>query len=117
MPIEVVRAFAILKKAAAFTNRDLGVLAPEKADLIAKVCDEILAGKLDDEFPLVKDCGIWGDHYSVQMGNMDPDHGRVTGCNTDAIRDLCRGAGMSCDVEAGITLQHRVAPVSEGFLT
>jgi len=53
MPIEVIRAFAILKKAAAYTNRDLGVLSAEKADLIAKVCDEILEGKLDGEFPLV----------------------------------------------------------------
>jgi fumarate hydratase class II len=53
MPIEIIRAFAILKKAAAFTNRDLGVLPTEKADLIARVCDEILAGKLDDQFPLV----------------------------------------------------------------
>ena len=53
MPIEIIRAFAILKKAAAFTNRDLGGLSPEKADLIGKVCDEILAGKLDDQFPLV----------------------------------------------------------------
>ncbi len=53
MPKEIIRAFAILKKAAAFTNRDLGVLTAEKADLIAKVCDEILAGKLDDQFPLV----------------------------------------------------------------
>jgi fumarate hydratase class II len=53
MPIEIIRAFAILKKAAAFTNRDLGVLSAEKAELIGKVCDEILEGKLDDQFPLV----------------------------------------------------------------
>lgn len=53
MPKEIIRAFAILKKAAAYTNRDLGVLTVEKADLIAKVCDEILEGKLDDQFPLV----------------------------------------------------------------
>lgn len=53
MPIEIIRAFAVLKKAAAFTNRDLGVLSAEKAELIGKVCDEILAGKLDDQFPLV----------------------------------------------------------------
>lgn len=53
MPIEIVRAFAILKKAAALTNLELGVIAKEKADLIAKVCDEILEGKLDDQFPLV----------------------------------------------------------------
>lgn len=53
MPIEVIRALAILKKAAAFTNLELGVLPKEKADAIARVCDEILAGKLDDHFPLV----------------------------------------------------------------
>jgi fumarate hydratase class II len=55
MPIEVIRAFAILKKAAALTNKDLGVLPAEKCDLICKVCDEIYEGKLDDQFPLV----IW----------------------------------------------------------
>ncbi len=53
MPIEIIRAFAILKKAAAQTNAELGVLAQEKADTISKVCDEILAGDLDDQFPLV----------------------------------------------------------------
>ena len=55
MPNEIIEAFAYLKKAAAFTNADLGVLTPEKRDLIAKVCDEILAGKLNDQYPLV----IW----------------------------------------------------------
>ncbi|AMQ55579.1 class II fumarate hydratase [Algoriphagus sanaruensis] len=55
MPIEIVRAFAILKKAAALTNAELGVLTQDKAEIIAQVCDEILAGKLDDQFPLV----IW----------------------------------------------------------
>jgi len=53
MPIEVIRAFAYLKKAAAITNQEAGVLPKEKADMIGKVCDEILAGKLDDYFPLV----------------------------------------------------------------
>jgi len=53
IPTEIIRAFAILKKAAAFTNVDAGVLSVEKRDLIAKVCDEISAGKLDDQFPLV----------------------------------------------------------------
>ncbi|MBU6203937.1 MAG: class II fumarate hydratase [Bacteroidetes bacterium] len=53
MPREIIRAFAYLKKAAALTNLDLGVLPKEKAELIAKACDEILAGKLDDQFPLV----------------------------------------------------------------
>ena len=53
MPKEIIRAFAYLKKAAAITNFDAGVLPKEKLDLISKVCDEILAGKLDEEFPLV----------------------------------------------------------------
>lgn len=53
MPKEIIDAFAILKKAAALTNQELGVLAPEKAVLIARVCDEILEGKLYDQFPLV----------------------------------------------------------------
>ncbi len=55
MPKEIIRAFAYLKKAAALTNEDLGVLPHDKAEIIAKVCDEILEGKLDDQFPLV----IW----------------------------------------------------------
>lgn len=53
MPKEIIRAFAYLKKAAALTNMDAGVLPKEKAELIGQVCDEILAGKLDDYFPLV----------------------------------------------------------------
>ncbi|MCB0697610.1 MAG: class II fumarate hydratase [Chitinophagaceae bacterium] len=53
MPKEIIRAFAYLKKAAALTNRDLGVLDEEKCRLIGEVCDEILAGKLNDQFPLV----------------------------------------------------------------
>src|SRR5438445_2386695 len=55
MPKEIIYAFAYLKKAAAYANSELGVLPSEKRDLIAKVCDEILDGKLDGEFPLV----IW----------------------------------------------------------
>ena len=55
MPLEVVYGFAYLKKAAAYTNCELGVLSAEKRDLIAQVCDEILEGKHDDQFPLV----IW----------------------------------------------------------
>ncbi len=53
MPKEIIQAFAYLKKAAALTNLDAGVLPQEKANLIAQACDEILAGKLDDQFPLV----------------------------------------------------------------
>ena len=55
MPLEIIYGFAYLKKAAAHANCDLGVLTSEKRDLISKVCDEILDGKLDDQFPLV----IW----------------------------------------------------------
>src|SRR5690606_26059603 len=55
MPQEIIEAFAYLKKAAAYTNAELGVLSGEKRDMIAAVCDEILEGKLEGEFPLV----IW----------------------------------------------------------
>ena len=55
MPHEIIEAFAYLKKAAAYTNAELGVLTNEKRDMIAKVCEEILDGKLNDQFPLV----IW----------------------------------------------------------
>ncbi|GAK97132.1 fumarate hydratase class II [Nonlabens tegetincola] len=55
MPLEIVYGFAYLKKAAAYANCDLGVLAEDKRDLIGQVCDEILEGKHDDQFPLV----IW----------------------------------------------------------
>src|ERR1700742_5159922 len=55
MPKEIIYAFAYLKKAAAEANHDLGVLSKEKKELIGSAADEILAGKLDGEFPLV----IW----------------------------------------------------------
>ena len=55
MPTEIIHAFAYLKKAAAHANHDLGVLSVEKRDLISKVCDEVLTGQHDAEFPLV----IW----------------------------------------------------------
>jgi len=55
MPKEIIEAFAYLKKAAAYTNTDSGILTVEKRDLIARVCEEILEGKLASEFPLV----IW----------------------------------------------------------
>ncbi len=55
MPKPIIKAFSILKKSAAYANYDLGVLPVEKRDAISEVCDEILSGNLDDEFPLV----IW----------------------------------------------------------
>ena len=53
MPKEIIRAFAYLKKAAANTNFEAGILPEDKKNLIGQVCDEILEGKLDDQFPLV----------------------------------------------------------------
>ena len=53
MPKEIIRAFAYLKHAAAITNNEAGILTKKKADLIGKVCKEILEGKLDEYFPLV----------------------------------------------------------------
>ena len=70
MPLEIVYGFAYLKKAAAYTNTDLGVLTEEKRDLIAQVCDEILDGKLDDQFPLV----IWQTGSGTQS-NMNVNEG------------------------------------------
>lgn len=77
MPLEIIHAFAILKKAAALTNKDLGVLTDEKATLIAKVCDEIFEGKLDDEFPLV----IWqtgsGTQSNMNVNEVIANRGHV----------------------------------------
>jgi fumarate hydratase class II len=68
MPKEIIYAFGYLKKAAAMANHELGVLAADKKDMIGVVCDEILAGKLDNEFPLV----IWqtgsGTHHEAYRG-------------------------------------------------
>src|SRR3989339_1605460 len=52
-PRELIRALGILKKAAALTNKELGLLSSEKADLIVKAADEVIDGKLDEHFPLV----------------------------------------------------------------
>lgn len=86
MPKEIIRSFAILKKAAALTNADCDVLSRKKAMLIAKVCDEILEGKLDEEFPLV----VWQTGSGTQS-NMNVNEvvsnraqvligGRLTDC-------------------------------------
>src|SRR3979409_815463 len=77
MPKEIIRAFAYLKKAAALTNFDGGVLPKEKADLIGKVCDEILGGKLDDYFPLV----VWqtgsGTQSNMNVNEVIANRGHV----------------------------------------
>ncbi len=77
MPIEVIRAFAILKKAAAQTNTDLDVLPKAKSQLIAKVCDEILKGQLDEQFPLV----VWqtgsGTQSNMNLNEVIANRGHV----------------------------------------
>jgi fumarate hydratase, class II len=77
MPIEVIYAFAYLKKAAAITNHSLGVLSKEKSDLIGKVCDEILTGSLNEEFPLV----VWqtgsGTQSNMNVNEVVANRGHV----------------------------------------
>ncbi len=77
MPMEIIHAFAILKKAAALTNLDCGVLSKEKASLIAQVCDEILVGKHDDQFPLV----VWqtgsGTQSNMNLNEVIANRGHV----------------------------------------
>ena len=77
MPIELIYGFAILKKAAAYTNAQLGELEDNKRDLIAQVCDEILEGKHDDQFPLV----IWqtgsGTQSNMNVNEVIANRGHV----------------------------------------
>ena len=77
MPIELIYGFAYLKKAAAYTNAELGVLENRKRDLIARVCDEILEGKHDDQFPLV----IWqtgsGTQSNMNVNEVVANRGHV----------------------------------------
>ena len=77
MPKEVIEAFAILKKAAAKTNAELGVLPKKKATLIGKVCDEILKGELADQFPLV----VWqtgsGTQSNMNVNEVIANRGHV----------------------------------------
>ena len=77
MPIEIIRAFAVLKKCAAMTNHELGVLSEGKMKLISQVCDEIVAGDLDDQFPLV----IWqtgsGTQSNMNVNEVIANRGHV----------------------------------------
>ena len=77
MPIELIYGFAYLKKAAAYTNAELGVLEKSKRDLIARVCDEILEGKHNDQFPLV----IWqtgsGTQSNMNVNEVVANRGHV----------------------------------------
>lgn len=90
MPIEVIHAFGYIKKAAAITNYQLGSLAQAKAQLIAQVCDELIAGKLDAQFPLV----IWqtgsGTQTNMNVNEVIAYRGHVLfgGQLTDAVKCL-----------------------------
>lgn len=90
MPKEIIAAFAYLKKAAAITNLELGVLEKEKCDLISQVCDEILNGELNDQFPLV----VWQTGSGTQS-NMNVNeviayraHVLASGSLSDEIKKL-----------------------------
>ena len=86
MPLEIVYGFAYLKKAAAFTNCELGVLAEEKKNLISQVCDEILAGQHDSQFPLV----IWQTGSGTQS-NMNVNE--VIANRAHQLRGMTLGEG------------------------
>jgi fumarate hydratase class II len=77
MPIEIIHAFGFLKKAAAITNHKFGLLSEEKMKIISQVCDEIIAGKLDDQFPLV----IWqtgsGTHTNMNCNEVIANRAHV----------------------------------------
>lgn len=90
MPNEVIEAFAILKMAAARTNAEAGVLSKKKAKLIEKVCNEILKGKLEDQFPLV----VWqtgsGTQSNMNVNEVIANRGHVIagGSLEDEIKEL-----------------------------
>ena len=87
MPFEIIEGFAYLKKAAAYTNFNAGVLSQEKRDLIAAVCDEILEGKHNDQFPLV----IWQTGSGTQS-NMNINEVIANRAHVLAGHDLNEGA-------------------------
>ncbi len=77
MPIEIIHAFGFLKKAAAITNHKFGLLSTDKMEIITQVCDEITAGKLDDQFPLV----VWqtgsGTHTNMNINEVIANRSHV----------------------------------------
>ncbi len=86
MPKEIIHAFGYLKKAAAITNADLGVLAQEKASLIEKACDEVISGQLDEQFPLV----VWQTGSGTQS-NMNCNEVVANRCHVLAGNKLGEG--------------------------
>lgn len=77
MPVEIIYAFGYLKKAAAITNNKFGILSDDKTEIISRVCDEIISGKLDDQFPLV----IWqtgsGTHTNMNCNEVIANRAHV----------------------------------------
>ncbi|MEP1778126.1 class II fumarate hydratase [Reichenbachiella sp.] len=96
MPIEIIRAFAILKKSAAETNAELGVMDKNKSDLIGQVCDEILEGKLDDQFPLV----VWqtGSGTQSNMNSNEVIANRAHVINGGSLTDVQKTIHPNDDV-------------------
>ncbi len=96
MPLELVYGFAYLKKAAAYANCELNVLSIEKRDLISKVCDEILEGKHDEQFPLV----IWqtGSGTQTNMNANEVIANRAHVINGGNLKDLKRTIHPNDDV-------------------
>jgi fumarate hydratase class II len=86
MPIEIIHAFGYLKKAAALTNQELEVLPKEKAQLIAHACDDIIAGKLDENFPLV----VWQTGSGTQS-NMNCNEVIANRCHQIEGKTLAEG--------------------------
>ena len=96
MPLEIIYGFAYLKKAAAHTNCELGILSSEKRDLISKVCDEILEGKHDGQFPLV----IWqtGSGTQTNMNMNEVISNRAHLINGGALSDTTKTLHPNDDV-------------------
>lgn len=98
MPVEIIDSFAILKKACAITNNRLGILSEEKKDFIAKVSDEILEGKLDDNFPLV----VWQTGSGTQS-NMNINEVIANRGNELAEKNFCTQMMMSINLKVQMT--------------
>jgi fumarate hydratase class II len=90
MPLEVVHALAVIKKAAALVNADLGVLSKEKAEVIAEVCDEIVVGTFDDQFPLVVFQTGSGTQTNMNVNEVIANvaHVKLGGALTDAVKKI-----------------------------
>lgn len=105
MPVEVIHAFGYLKKAAAITNQQLGVLLQDKAQLISQVCDELIAGELDAQFPLV----IWqtgsGTQTNMNVNEVIAYRGHVLsgGQLIDAVKCLHPNDDVNCSQSSNDT--------------